>query len=88
MYSNVQKLKLKKFLKTLFFINKVHNKILHNNLSSDEIDTLNKMKYEDGELLPLIPILGYDQLFETLGFYIENNTKIILNPIFHSFINH
>ena len=76
MYSNVQKLKLKKFLKTLFFINKVHNKILHNNLSSDEIDTLNKMKYEDGELLPLIPILGYDQLFETLGFYIENNTKI------------
>ena len=75
-YSNVQKLKLKKFLKTLFFINKVHNKILHNNLSSDEIDTLNKMKYEDGELLPLIPILGYDQLFETLGFYIENNTKI------------
>ena len=75
-YSNEQKLKLRKFLKTLFFINKVHNRILHNNLSSAEIEIINKMKYEDDELLPLISIFGYDQLFETLGFYIENNAKI------------
>ena len=74
-YSEEEKKKLRKFFKVLFFVNKVHNRIIHNNLSTLEQNIINNLKYDDDYLLPLIPNLGYNQLFQALGYYIENNVN-------------
>ena len=66
---------MRKFYKVLFFVNKVHNRILHNNLSTLEQNMIKYIKYDDDDILLLIPTLGYNQLFQTLGFYIENNAR-------------
>lgn len=68
-----QRKKLRKFFKTLFFVNKVNNRILNNYLSTNGKNAINEKKKDD--LLSLIPPLGYDQIFETLGNFIENNLK-------------
>ena len=72
-YSKKQRKILRKFFKTLFFVNKVNNRILHNNISSNIQNAIKQKKKDD--LLSLIPPLGYDQIFETLGNFIENNSK-------------
>ena len=72
-YNEEQRKKLRKFFKTLFFVNKVNNRILHNNLSTNVKNAINEKKKDD--LLSLIPPLGYDQIFQTLGNFIENNSK-------------
>ena len=74
-YSEEEKKKLRKFFKVLFFVNKVHNRIIHNNLSTLEQNIINNLKYDDDYLLPLIPNLGYNQLFQALGYYIEDYIK-------------
>ena len=70
-YSEEQRKILRKFFKTLFFVNKVNNRILHNNLSSNVQNTIKQKKKDD--LLSLILQLGYDQRFKTIGNSIENN---------------
>ena len=72
-YSEEQRKILRKFFKTLFFVNKVNNRILHNNISSNAQNAIKQKKKDN--LLSLIPPLGYDQIFETLGNFIENNSK-------------
>ena len=74
-YLESEKEKLRKFFKSLFFVNKVGNKVMHNNISSKLQKEINEMKNEDDDLLSIIPTMSYNQLFETLGFYVENNTK-------------
>ena len=73
-YSQEDKKKLIKFFKSLFFINKVHNKILHHNLTTKVQQTINQIK-DKNDLLSFIPTSSYEQLFDSLGFYIENNIK-------------
>ena len=70
-YSEEQRKILRKFFKTLFFVNKVNNRILHNNISSNAQNTIKQRKKDD--LLSLILQLGYDQIFKTIGNSIENN---------------
>ena len=70
-YSEKQRKILRKFLKTLFFVNKVNDRILHNNISSNAQNTIKQKKKDD--LLSLILQLGYDQIFKTIGNSIENN---------------
>ena len=72
-YSEKQRKILRKFFKTLFFVNKVNNRILHNNISSNAQNAI-KQKQKD-DLLSLILQLGYDQIFKTIGNSIENNQK-------------
>lgn len=74
LYTSEQKKKLRKFYKTIFFINKVSNKILHNNLSL-VVKQLIKDKQEENDLLSLIPPLDYAQIFETLTNYLNFNMK-------------
>ena len=73
-YSENEKEKFRKFFKSLFFVNNVNNKVMHNNISSKLQKEINEFKNED-DLLSLIPTMSYNQLFDTLGFYVENNTK-------------
>ena len=70
-YSEEQRKILRKFFKTLFFVNKVNNRILHNNISSNIQNAIKQKKKDD--LLSLILQLGYDQIFKTIGNSIENN---------------
>lgn len=70
-YSEKQRKILRKFFKTLFFVNKVNNRILHNNISSNAQNAIKQKKKDD--LLSLILQLGYDQIFKTIGNSIENN---------------
>ena len=73
-YSEEDKKILRKFFKSLFFTNKVNNKILHRNLSTRVQEAINEVANKD-DLLPLIPVSCYAQLFDSLSFYIENNMK-------------
>ena len=73
-YSKEDKKILRKFFKSLFFTNKANNKILHRNLSTRVQEAINEVANKD-DLLPLIPVSCYAQLFDSLGFYIENNMK-------------
>ena len=73
-YSENEKEKFRKFFKSLFFVNNVNNKVMHNNISSKLQKEINEFKNED-DLLSLIPTMSYNQLFDILGFYVENNTK-------------
>ena len=70
-YSEEQRKILRKFFKTLFFVNKVNNRILPNNISSNAQNAIKQKKKDD--LLSLILQLGYDQIFKTIGNSIENN---------------
>ena len=72
-YREEQRKKLRKFFKTFFFVNKVSNRILNNYLSTNVKNAINEKKKDD--LLSLIPLLGYNQIFETLENFIENNSK-------------
>lgn len=72
-FSQKEKKILSKFFKSLFFVNKVNNKILHRNMDSITQKAINDMKNND--LLSLIPLSNYNQLFDSLAFYVENNIK-------------
>ena len=75
-YSENEKEKLRKFFKSIFFVNKVNNRTMHNNLTSNLQNNINEYKSdENDDLLSLIPPMSFDKLFESLTFYIENNAK-------------
>ena len=68
------KIKLLNYFKLHFFLNKVSNKIVHRNFSEEEKRIL-KEQNNDDNLMPLIPGFDFDQCFDTLHFFIENNAK-------------
>ena len=75
-YSDEDKKNLRKFFKSLFFLNKVKNRMMHNNLTTQLQNEIKENKTnEDNDLLALLPPNSFDQLFKYLSFYIENNTK-------------
>ena len=75
-YSDEDKKNLRKFFKSLFFVNKVKNRMMHNNLTTQLQNEIKENKTnEDNDLLALLPPSSFDQLFKYLSFYIENNTK-------------
>ena len=68
------KTKLLNYFKLHFFLNKVSNKIVHRNFSEEEKRIL-KEQNNDDNLMPLIPDFDFDQCFDTLEYFIENNAK-------------
>lgn len=75
-YSKEEKTNLRKFFKILFFVNKVNSRALHNNLPTRLQNEINEYKTkENDDLLSLLPPTSFDQLFESLSFYVENNAK-------------
>ena len=75
-YLDEDKTNLRKFFKSLFFVNKVNNRTMHNNLTTRLQRVINAYKTdEDDGLLSLLPPTSFDQLFTSLFFYVENNTK-------------
>ena len=85
-YSKNEKEKLRKFFKSIFFVNKVNNRTMHNNLTTNLQNDINKYKTKEDELLlSLIPPMSFDQLFKSLSFYIENNAK---NPQIQEVMKH
>lgn len=69
------RVKLVKFFKFHFFINKVINKIMHRNISEECQSLLDQQKEED--ILPLFPGFNFSQCFESLEYFVD---KSLENP--------
>ena len=68
------KIKLLNYFKLHFFLNKVSNKIVHRNFSEEKKRIL-KEQNNDDNLMSLIPGFDFDQCFDILELFIENNAK-------------
>lgn len=72
--NKTQKIKLRKYFRFHFFANRVSNKILHRNFHENSKKILEE-KRRNNDLLGLIPGFDYDECFDSLSFFVENNIK-------------
>ena len=72
--NETQKIKLRKYFRFHFFANRVSNKILHRNFKDDSKKILEE-KRKNNDLIGLIPGFDFDECFDSLAYFIENNVK-------------
>ena len=72
--SQTLKTKLRKYFRFHFFANRVTNKILHRNFKDDSKKILEE-KRKNNDLIGLIPGFDYEECFDSLAYFIENNVK-------------
>lgn len=72
--NQTQKTKLRKYFRFHFFANRVLNKILHRNFKDDSKKILEE-KRKNSDLIGLIPGFDYEECFDSLAYFIENNVK-------------
>ena len=72
--NKAKKAKLRKYFRFHFFANRVCNKILHRNFNDDSKKILEE-KRKNNELIGLIPVFDYEDCFDSLAYFIENNVK-------------
>ena len=72
--NKTHKIKLRKYFRFHFFANRVSNKILHRNFHENSKKILEE-KRRNNDLLGLIPGFDYDECFDSLSFFVENNIK-------------
>ena len=56
-----------------YFVNLTTNKIIHRNFTESQKKILEEQK--DNDLLPLLPNFDFDQCFNSLEYFIDNNAK-------------
>ena len=77
------KKKLANYFRFHYFVYLVINKIIHRNFSDEQKKILAEKSSDD--VLPLLPNFDFDQCFDSLEYFIENNTK---NNIINTAMNY
>ena len=72
--NETQKIKLRKYFRFHFFVNRVSNKILHRNFK-DDFKKILEEKRKNNDVIGLIPGFDLDDYFDSLAYFIENSVK-------------
>ena len=67
------KKKITNYFRFHYFVNLTTNKIIHRNFTESQKKILEEQK--DNDLLPLLPNFDFDQCFNSLEYFIDNNAK-------------
>ena len=67
------KKKITNYFRFHYFIYLTTNKIIHRNFTESQKEILEEQK--DNDLLPLLPNFDFDQCFNSLEYFIDNNAK-------------
>ena len=67
------KKKISNYFRFHYFVNLTTNKIIHRNFTESQKKILEEQK--DNDLLPLLPNFDFDQCFNSLEYFIDNNAK-------------
>ena len=67
------KKKISNYFRFHYFVNLTTNKIIHRNFTESQKEILEEQK--DNDLLPLLPNFDFDQCFNSLEYFIDNNAK-------------
>ena len=68
------KKKITNYFRFHYFVYLTINKIIHRNFTESQKEILEEQK--DNDLLPLLPNFDFDQCFNSLEYFIDNNAKI------------
>ena len=67
------KKKITNYFRFHYFVNLTTNKIIHRNFTESQKQILEEQK--DNDLLPLLPNFDFEQCFNSLEYFIDNNAK-------------
>lgn len=67
------KKKISNYFRFHYFVNLTTNKIIHRNFTESQKKILEEQK--DNDLLPLLPNFDFEQCFNSLEYFIDNNAK-------------